>query len=176
MPIRSHGSSFYPDFLLKWQEVNYLQQHNAHQGADGKPPESVANLGSAMPPFTQASTVSGAYLAGRYAQRHFDWSAAGSFIDQVLHQTPNDPALIKRAMVLAMGAGDVDQAIALAKRAEEAEGQPSALAELFMAVGDFKTKNYQSASAHIEKMPAGGLSDFILPLLKSWCSVIVRSI
>lgn len=144
----------------------YLQQQ--HQGTTEKP-ESVINLQSAQPPFTQASSVSGAYLAGRYAQRHFDWSAAGTFIDQVLHEMPNDPALIKRAMVLAMGAGDVDKGIALAKRAEEAEGQPSALAELFMAVGDFKTKNYQSASAHINKMPPGGLSDFILPLLKSWC-------
>ena len=121
-----------------------------------------------LPPFTQASTVSGAYLAGRYAQRHFDWSAARSFIDQVLHEAPDDPGLLKRSMVLAMGAGEFDKALALARKAETADKTASALTELFIAIDDFKNKNYESAARHIEKMPAGGLSDFILPLLKSW--------
>ena len=124
-------------------------------------------------PFTQATTLSGAYLAGRYAQRHFDWQAAGSFMGQVLNEEPNDPALLKRAMVLAMGAGEAEKAIALAQKTEAAEGHPSALSELFVAVGDFKNKNYESAAAHIQKMPAGGLSDFILPLLNSWADAAV---
>jgi tetratricopeptide (TPR) repeat protein len=154
--------------LIASGSAMFYFKHMQEQGLDAPQTAAQSIASQKTLPFTQATTLSGAYLAGRYAQRHFDWSAAGSFMGQVLNEDANDPALLKRAMVLAMGAGDAEKAIALAQKTEAVEGQPSALAELFIAVGDFKNKNYESAAAHIQKMPAGGLSDFILPLLNSW--------
>lgn len=119
-------------------------------------------------PFTRANTLSGSYLAGRFAQRQYDWSAASGFIGQILAQHPDDPALLKRQMVLAMGSGDHEQALALARRLDIIEKNGGGLTALFLSIADFKAKNYTGAQKHIQAMTSGGLSDFILPLLRSW--------
>jgi tetratricopeptide (TPR) repeat protein len=121
------------------------------------------------------NTVSGHYLAGRFAQRHHDWKVAGDNLRKVMEKTGgDDPELIKRAMVLAMGAGDFDTAIDMAGRLEESTQDDihskSALSGLFLALADFKNKNYEHASDKIKNMPAGSLSNFIMPLLHSWSS------
>lgn len=120
------------------------------------------------PSFTRAKTLSGSYLAGRFAQSQYDWKAANGFIGQILAKNPVDPALLKRQMVLAMGSGEHQQAITLAKRLETLDLEKNALTSLFLAVDDFKVQNYAGAKQHIATMSAGGLSDFILPLLSSW--------
>lgn len=118
-------------------------------------------------PFTGTNT-SGRYMSARFAQRHHDWTMAGRFIAPVLEENPKDEALLKRAMVLAMGAGEVEKAIALARRVEALDGRDNALPGLFIAIGDFKSGNYARAAARIRGIPSGGLSDFIMPLLRGW--------
>lgn len=115
----------------------------------------------------QRRTVSGDFLAGLFAQRHHDWEKAADYLENVMHSTPNDAGLVKRAMVLAMGAGDVDKALGLAKTVSK-DKQPGALARLFLTVGAFHDKDYKAASAYITAMPPGSLSDFVMPLLKGW--------
>ena len=125
------------------------------------------------------NTVSGHYLAGRFAQRHHDWKEAGRHIGEVLNKTGyNDQALLKRAMVLAMGAGEFDRAFELAHelRAQAQAEQNSAygaLTSLFIAIEQFKKRDYEQASKSIHEMPAGSLSNFILPLLESWADAAV---
>lgn len=157
--------------LLASGAALYVMKDRQDQDAALAPvAEAPKKQARALPPFTQANTISGAYLAGRYAQRHFDWGAAGTFFEQVLHENPKDPALLKRTMVLAMGDGQAEKAISLAQRVQALEKESGALAELFIAISDFKYKNYESAAKHIDAMPPGGLSDFILPLLKGWAA------
>ncbi len=116
-------------------------------------------------------SVSGNYLTGRFAQRHHDWSTAASNIDKVIDKTQSEsPSLIKRAMVLEMGAGEYDKAFAHAHELEKIEVEPGALAYMFLAGEAFKAKDYQKAADYIRKMPEGSLSTFIMPLLYSWTS------
>ena len=112
-------------------------------------------------------TLSGNYLSSRFAQRHHDWSRATDFVGEVLDHVPNDLSLIKREMVLAMGAGQYEQAVKSARQVI-AEEPDNALAGLFTAMAAFKNQNYSEGTRIIESMPPGSLSAFIMPLLKSW--------
>ncbi len=122
-------------------------------------------------PFSR-STLSGNYLASRFAQRNHDWKKATQYIDKILEISPDDVDLKKRAMVLAMGAGDVDLALKQAEEVLKDEPQNS-LALLFVAMDQFKNKEYETARTTVETMPKGGLSLFIMPMLDSWADASV---
>lgn len=117
-------------------------------------------------------TPSGNYLASRFAQRHHDWNKATKFLDTILEKKPEDLELKKRAMVLSMGAGHYDDAMERARQVL-AEESDNALALLFIAMQQFKAKDYESAAATIAGLPVGSLSDFVVPLLDSWSKAAV---
>jgi len=119
------------------------------------------------------STLPGNYLTSRFAQRNHDWDSAAGFTKRVAKHAPNDLSLKKRLMVLSMGAGQYEIAIKNAQDVLKAEPD-NALALLFAAMPAFKTGDYQSANALIDKMPTGSLSAFILPLLKSWSAASLQ--
>ncbi len=121
-------------------------------------------------PSYEGSSASGSYLSGRFAQRNHDWKTAGRYIDYVLKKHAANPALLKRAMVLAVGAGDYQRAFEIASIVTEKHEQDNALSHMFLTAEAFKKKDYQAAANHIQAMPEGGLSMFIMPLLYSWSS------
>ncbi len=49
----------------------------------------------------------GDFLASYHAQSQYDWKSANEFLERVLVQDPENPELLRRSMVLAMGAGDL---------------------------------------------------------------------
>lgn len=111
--------------------------------------------------------VFGDYLNSQFAQQHHDWKRAGNYLTRVMVQTPDDPQVLKRAMILAMGAGETKKSVELAAQVAAAE-KDNALALLFLTTGAMHDKNYAAADAYLKAMPAGSLSDFIMPLLESW--------
>jgi len=113
--------------------------------------------------------VSGQYLASRYAQNRHDWDGAAEHLKGVLKSKDNadNPALLKMAMILEAGSGDVDRALDLSKRLE-ATSEAGALTPLFEAVGLFKRQDYKGALDFVGTMPQGGLSEFVHPLLAGW--------
>ncbi|MEM7651060.1 MAG: tetratricopeptide repeat protein [Pseudomonadota bacterium] len=129
---------------------------------------SIAEAMRAYAPSYEGSSASGSYLSGRYAQRNHDWVSAGRYIDYVLKEHPEKPALLKRAMVLAMGAGNYEQAHVFAREVIDNHESDNALALLFLSAQGFKNKDYAIARDAILAMPEGGLSSFIMPLLSSW--------
>ncbi|MCC7304939.1 MAG: tetratricopeptide repeat protein [Alphaproteobacteria bacterium] len=115
----------------------------------------------------EPKTLTGDYLSSLFAQRHHDWKKAGEYLGDVMRNAPTDSGLLKRAMVLSMGAGDTDAAISMAHKVLEQE-KDNALALLFLAVGSLHDKNYTQASATLNTLPMDSLSEFIVPLLRSW--------
>lgn len=109
----------------------------------------------------------GNYLSGRYGQRSHDWENASQFISRVLDNHPDDPLLVKRAMVLAMGSGNTDMAFALAKRDFEMDDD-KALALIFLSTQAFHEKDYKKAKELIDKIPETDVSAFMIPMLRSW--------
>lgn len=133
----------------------------------------MARMAEAMyqaPPSYEGSSASGSYLSGRFAQRHHDWEKAGRYIDFVLKKTPEDPALIKRAMVLAIGDGEYERAFGFANDILTHHEEDNSLSHMFLTAEAFRSQDYARADEHIRAMPEGGLSTFIMPLLYGWSS------
>lgn len=122
----------------------------------------------APPPSYEGSSVSGSYLSGRFAQRHHDWQTAGKYIDYVLNDQPESSILLKRAMVLALGAGDYDRAFEFAKQVVENHDENDSLSLIFLTTKAFREQRYNDSATYINAMSEGGLSTFLLPVLQGW--------
>ncbi|MFN3826751.1 MAG: tetratricopeptide repeat protein [Micavibrio sp.] len=112
----------------------------------------------------------GDFLASYHAQSQYDWKNAHEFLERVLLQDPENPELLRRAMILAMGSGDLDAA---AQRAEQLkkilpDSSSNALGLMILAVHDISENDLASALKHIDEMTAGDMTDFIRPILRSW--------
>ncbi len=153
-----------------WKGSTALPPASSLEAEDTTTPPDFLTLAQIQERVFRYDTVSGNYLAGRFAQRHHDWETASKHIDKVIDKTGGSENLLKRSMVLAMGAGDAQRAFEHAHTLEAQESNPGALAELFLSVEAFKAKDYEKAAEHISKMPEDGLSQFIMPLLYSWSS------
>jgi len=117
----------------------------------------------------------GDYLSSLYAQKHHDWKNANSFIGNLLMTGIDDPAIRKRAMILAMGSGDVASAVSLAKevmKEQQASNQPlieeNTVALVFMIMDTFDRGDHNETARLVKKMPKDGMSSFIGPLLEGW--------
>ena len=62
--------------------------------------------GSPMSSTAAPDTLSGNYLAGRFAQIHQDWTAAEDFLNRAYQLDPGNTALLQRSFLLALGSGD----------------------------------------------------------------------
>ena len=121
-----------------------------------------------LPP--EQNTDAGNYLSSQFAQRHHDWKNAVAYMEPLLASSPDDTQLLSRTMILAMGSGDTEKAIDIAKEliADKAIQDADPLPLLFTALHYFKLQDYKKASEYIDQMPSGSLSEFIMPLLHSW--------
>lgn len=115
----------------------------------------------------QPTGFAGSYLAGFYAQRHHDWDNAHSFMSKSLSEDTTNPALLKRAIMLSIGAGQYEEAFKLAHELSKQEKDES-IGQLFLAVEAFKNKEYDQAALIMQDMNSGGIADFIKPMLHSW--------
>ncbi len=119
-----------------------------------------------LQPF-DGTSLAGNYLSSTFAQRRQDWQGAYEFLQTVLAQDPENILLLKRAMILAMGAGDFDNARALAEHVNANE-EASTLALLFLTADSFQRSDYAQAKDYIARMKESSVSTFMLPLLESW--------
>jgi tetratricopeptide (TPR) repeat protein len=115
-------------------------------------------------------TLAGDYLAGQFAQRQQDWVSADKFMNRVMDYDPENIELQKRAMVLAMGAGEVGRAVAMARKVLVVEPE-NQLALLFMALDDFSRQDYDAVLSHMTALPDGSIAELIRPLLTAWANV-----
>ena len=80
---------------------------------------------------------------------------------------PDNKDLIKRAMILTMGAGETNRAISYARSILETEPD-NVLALLFMTEESFARQDYKQAVTRLSAMPDGSMAEFIRPLLIAW--------
>lgn len=132
--------------------------------AEITPPEQK----KAPPLFIDMRGVAGSYLAGRFAQTHHDWNRAAEYLGNVLKTDPENTDLLRRLMVLAMGAGQVETALAIADKIGTADEQTGSLVLLFLSLEDFKAQNYADAAKHLGAMTPGGISEFLTSMLEAW--------
>lgn len=118
-------------------------------------------------PLPVSPTLSGNYLAGRFAQQHQDWPAAHTYIGEVALRDNNNAAMLQRAFLLSLGAGRFAQAERLA-RSIGTQDPVADVAHIFLAAAALKKGEADVALTELGRLPDDGFGDFTKPLLSAW--------
>lgn len=124
--------------------------------------------GAPVPPMR---TSAGDYLAGQHAQMIYDWNKASELFEGLLVNNPDDQELQKRVMGLALGGGNFDRAVNMARivaNKAPKEAPKEALAQIILSLNDFKNGHYEQARKNMAALPKDGLGT-IQPLVIAWC-------
>ncbi|MFP4313443.1 MAG: tetratricopeptide repeat protein [Alphaproteobacteria bacterium] len=113
------------------------------------------------------SGFAGDYLAGLFAQNRHNWGKANDYLQKSLQFDTDNPDLLKRGLVLAIGAGDFETAKAHAQKMSTLK-QEESIGQLYMAVEAVHSGDFEKASANLDKMASGGIKEFVKPLLQAW--------
>ncbi len=111
----------------------------------------------------------GNFLASHFAQNSYDWKQANDFLDAVIKDDLTNSELIKRSMILAIGAGDIETAASRATALLAFEPENS-FALLILIVKELSDNDLETSLSYLDQMPTGDMTSFITPLLKGWAS------
>ena len=115
-----------------------------------------------------ADSIAGNYLAARFAQNNHDWQKANRFYANMLAKSQDKAkGLQQRAMVLAMGAGDHERALSLARGLGNGK-EDNNLPALFLILDALQDTDYERAATHLDRLSQDGIAKFIAPLLRGW--------
>ncbi len=116
------------------------------------------------------TSMSGAYLAGRFAEKMNDYGQGADYIDQALRRDPGDPVLTFQAFRLRLAAGRLASAVELApKVAVSVPGDP--LPNLVMALDAVQRKDFAAAEQALAHLPSDPRLGFLRPYLVAWVKV-----
>lgn len=115
-------------------------------------------------------TLSGSYLAGRFAQHSQDWDAAQGYMLQALSFDDANDSLRQRAFLLALGTGEDDKAKTLANEILRRDENPE-LATVYLGIEAFADKDFDTAAALLQELPDDGFGYYTKPLLMAWAFV-----
>lgn len=124
-------------------------------------------LDIAAPEIQRSITLSGNYLAGRFAQRQQDWDAAQHYINEVLVYDDSNIGLSERAFLLSLGAEQYSRARDLAQKLVDASNK-SDLAYIYLASDALSRDDFDGALALLDKLPEDGFGQYTKPLLTAW--------
>lgn len=114
-----------------------------------------------------SSSTSGAYLAGWFAQRTNDVSAASRFMTTALARDPGNIELLSRAFTLAVSGGDMQAALELGPRLQNAAPDHQ-MSALLLALEEARSGDFEVALAQLQTIQPYGVAQFILPLVEAW--------
>lgn len=109
----------------------------------------------------------GDYLAGIHAQTQYEWKTANSYLQKSIDFDKANTDLLKRGIILAIGAGDYDAAAKRAKLLSDSTNDES-MSGLFLTVDAIKQGKFDEARTILESLENGGIKDFVRPIMKAW--------
>jgi tetratricopeptide (TPR) repeat protein len=112
----------------------------------------------------------GSYLAGRFAQKTQDWNAAQDFMSQALDHDADNNALRQKTFLLALGAGNHENALKLARDISKTD-KTGEIAQIYIACDAIAREDYKTAAAIISALPDSGFGEYAKPLLGAWALV-----
>lgn len=134
------------------------------QSQSSKAADIQSESGITMP---VAQTLSGNYLAGRFAQRQQDWDAAQGYMGMALAHDQKNDQMVQRTFLLALGAGNYTKARGLAEKIiHSKDGNEIAL--IFMSCDAITRNDFAAAISYLEQLPAEGFGQYTRPLLTAW--------
>jgi tetratricopeptide (TPR) repeat protein len=109
----------------------------------------------------------GSYLAARHAQEDHDYDSAARLMEQALADDPNNFDLVRRTFVLRVSDGRVAEAVPLAQRLVELDGN-SGLAAIVLLVEDIRAGKLDAAAQRAQGLARAGPQRYAMPLLTAW--------
>jgi tetratricopeptide (TPR) repeat protein len=119
------------------------------------------------PAAIDSSSLSGSYLAGRYASKVRDHDLAAEYFAQALRDDPNNSVLIERTFVLAFSAGDLSRAEELAVPVITLDPKHR-LARIVLGLKEFSAGRYTTAQNHFKQIDSTPLDELTSNLLLAW--------
>lgn len=123
------------------------------------------------PELQPGSTLSGNYLAARFAQRQQDWAAAQHYMNAVVSYDETNSRLTERAFLLSLGAGEYASARRLAEKIVEDPQGAIEPALIFMASDALARDEFKLAQDYIDRLPEDGFGQYTKPLITAWALV-----
>ncbi len=113
------------------------------------------------------ASVSGRYLAGRYAHRSSDYMKAAEYLGDVLAIDEGNLKVRRVRFLSLIGSGQMPEAAIIAKNIVAAE-RGDAIAILCLIVEDALEGRFALAEKKINSIPKRGVNRFAAPLLLAW--------
>lgn len=117
---------------------------------------------------SEPDSAVGAYLAGQHAIRTDDIRAASRYFDRVLRSDPGNPALRRRAFLLRLEAGRLDDAAPLAGELADSPGEGASLARLYLVVEAARQGDFARTIAEAARLEDGRLNQALGPIVSAW--------
>lgn len=114
-----------------------------------------------------AETLSGNYLAARFAGQQSDLDAAARYFAEALSNDPDDPFLLERTFALSLAAGDVENALAYGRRLATVD-RDNRLAALALGINALSTNKWSVAIETLKPANAGPLAGLTVEVLSAW--------
>ena len=130
-----------------------------------EPTESVRTLSSGF-----ETSMSGNYLAGRYARRDNDSRMASINFKRARLKDPNDIRLIREAFLSELRLGNVKEAAELAEHSIKLDAV-SPFMMLVIGLREAKSGNWEKANDAFGKLPQSQLNQILSPLILGWTSI-----
>ncbi len=115
-------------------------------------------------------SLSGNYLAGRYASKQRDNRAAAEFYSRALQADPNNHEILERAFLLELSASNIVKAEYLARRMIGIDPR-NRLARIVAGLREFKSGDYRQARVHWTHASHGAIGQLTGALLIAWAHV-----
>ncbi|MGE3872148.1 MAG: tetratricopeptide repeat protein [Parvibaculaceae bacterium] len=115
----------------------------------------------------EGSSLSGSYLAGRFAGKQRDMDAAGQYFQQALRDDPNNAVLIERVFVFDLSEGKIASAEDYAERVLSFNSQHR-MARFVLGLRDVRLKRYQRARENFKKAAYTPIGELTSALLTAW--------
>ena len=134
----------------------------------------IAGLGVALPAADSARAASvpthglwGSYLAGRHAERTRDFPAAIEFMTRTLQADETNLDVLRQLFLLTVAEGQMDHALRLAPRVQEAAATEP-LPAMLLTLDTFLSGGYDATLAEIESAENYGLNQIVMPFIAAW--------
>jgi tetratricopeptide (TPR) repeat protein len=113
------------------------------------------------------NNFAGEFLSSHFAQSQHNWKKAKRHLDMVLKHDSSNEELLKRAMILSAGSGDIRSAVSRAEKIVEI-GAEESFTNLILGIDALSKEDFKSAKEYVTKMPDDDISGFIKPIMLAW--------
>ncbi len=114
-----------------------------------------------------SQTLSGSYLAGRFARAENDTSSAADFYSNALVFDPGSDMLYEQALLMEASRGSWDKALRLSDSLVKMEPQHR-MAQMFLGLGAFRNGDWKTAERNFKSAASGPIGELTSSLAMAW--------